>query len=69
MRWGGGEVSSNYLVLLKGEFLIGLSAEEPASGRSILFIVQILQKFVEEEENSLEGTAKSNSNGPQGFMS
>ena len=32
---------------------------EPASGRSTLFVAQILQKLVEEKEGSLEGPRKA----------
>ena len=42
---------------------------KPASGRSILFISQILQKLVEEEEDFFGGTPKSDSIRPEGFMS
>ena len=73
MRRGGGEASSNDPVLLCGEFLIGLSACCIGRRNSIwekhtVYCTDIIKAY-RRGRGCFGGTPKSNSNGPQGFMS
>ena len=73
MKWGGGEASSNDPVQLRGEFLIGKSACCLGRGTSIwekhtVYSTDIT-KACRGGRGYFGGTPKSDSNGPEGFMS